>query len=161
MPILRISSRIVSFANCTSRRLSGPAPFVGSEPRKKLRQTLISGTVYTIATRAVQVRQLPAMIKFLFARAESKDGTTSFQAFAMALGGRVGVGNIAGVATAIAFGRLGGLVTALQIVRLADGYEMPVAHRKSFGFAERRIDSINVGVGNQQVNCLTLRRTTT
>ena len=79
--------------------------------------TLISGTVYTIATRAVQVRQLPAMIKFLFARAESKDGTTSFQAFAMALGGRVGVGNIAGVATAIAFGGPGALfwmiVTAL------------------------------------------------
>ncbi len=71
--------------------------------------TLISGTIYTIATRAVQVRQLPAMIKCLFGRAESKDGTTSFQAFAMALGGRVGVGNIAGVATAIAFGGPGAL----------------------------------------------------
>lgn len=34
----------------------------------------------------------------------SKEGMSSFQAFALALGGRVGVGNIAGVATAICFG---------------------------------------------------------
>ena len=66
--------------------------------------TLISGTAYTIATRGVQVRHLPSMIKCLFGRAASDTGTSSFQAFAMALGGRVGVGNIAGVATAIAFG---------------------------------------------------------
>ena len=71
--------------------------------------TLITGLVYTIATRAVQVRHLPGMIKCLFGRAESSTGTSSFQAFAMALGGRVGVGNIAGVATAIAFGGPGAL----------------------------------------------------
>ncbi len=71
--------------------------------------TLISGLAYTIATRAVQVRHLKGMVKCLFGRASSKTGTTSFQAFAMALGGRVGVGNIAGVATAIAFGGPGAL----------------------------------------------------
>ena len=71
--------------------------------------TLISGTAYTIATRGVQVRHLPSMIKCLFGRAASDTGTSSFQAFAMALGGRVGVGNIAGVATAIAFGGPGAL----------------------------------------------------
>lgn len=71
--------------------------------------TLISGTAYTVATRGVQIRHLPGMIKCLFGRAASGTGTSSFQAFAMALGGRVGVGNIAGVATAIAFGGPGAL----------------------------------------------------
>ncbi|TNB67247.1 alanine:cation symporter family protein [Arthrobacter sp. BB-1] len=71
--------------------------------------TLISGLAFTIATRAVQVRHLPNMVKCLFGRANSDTGTSSFQAFAMALGGRVGVGNIAGVATAIAFGGPGAL----------------------------------------------------
>ncbi len=71
--------------------------------------TLITGCVYTVATRAVQVRHLPGMVKCLLGRADSDTGTSSFQAFAMALGGRVGVGNIAGVATAIAAGGPGAL----------------------------------------------------
>lgn len=68
-----------------------------------------TGLVFSIATRAVQIRHLPEMIRCLFTRADSDTGTSSFQAFAMALGGRVGVGNIAGVATAIAFGGPGAL----------------------------------------------------
>lgn len=71
--------------------------------------TLITGLIYSIATRAVQIRHLPGMVKCLFGRTESDTGTSSFQAFAMALGGRVGVGNIAGVATAIASGGPGAL----------------------------------------------------
>lgn len=71
--------------------------------------TLISGLVYSVATRGVQVRHLSGMIKCLFGRADSDTGTSSFQAFAMALGGRVGVGNIAGVATAISYGGPGAL----------------------------------------------------
>jgi hypothetical protein len=45
IPILRSSSLMVSWANLTSSRFSGPKPFEGSEPRKKLRQIDISGTV--------------------------------------------------------------------------------------------------------------------
>ena len=45
MPILAISSRMTVLACLMSIRRSGPAPFVGSEPRKKLRQIAISGTV--------------------------------------------------------------------------------------------------------------------
>ena len=45
MPIFLSSETIVSCAKRTSTRLSGPTPFVGSEPRKKLRQIDISGTV--------------------------------------------------------------------------------------------------------------------
>lgn len=51
-----------------------------------------------------QVRLIPDMVKYLFASEDSDSGVTSFQSFAMALGGRVGTGNIAGVATAIGFG---------------------------------------------------------
>ena len=42
-PILDISWREVRLAYLTSKRLNGPRPLVGSEPRKKLREMLISG----------------------------------------------------------------------------------------------------------------------
>jgi amino acid carrier protein len=51
------------------------------------------------------------MIQLLFSNDKSKKiGISPFQAFAMALSGRVGMGNIAGVATAIAFGGPGSIV---------------------------------------------------
>lgn len=62
------------------------------------------GLYFTILTKAVQFRYIPEMIRLLRERKESKEGISSFQAFCMALSGRVGVGNIAGVATAIAAG---------------------------------------------------------
>jgi len=55
-------------------------------------------------TRFVQIRYFKEMIKLLFEGKSSEDGISSFQAFCLALSGRVGVGNIAGVATAIAYG---------------------------------------------------------
>lgn len=51
-----------------------------------------------------QLRRLGDMVKYLWSGGESTQGLSSFESFAMALGGRVGVGNIAGVATAIHFG---------------------------------------------------------
>ncbi|MGK7379244.1 alanine/glycine:cation symporter family protein [Planococcus sp. 1R117A] len=65
---------------------------------------LIVGLFYTIATRFLQVRLLKDMVKLVFKGDKSKAGVSSFQAFSMSLGSRVGTGNIAGVATAIAFG---------------------------------------------------------
>lgn len=62
------------------------------------------GLYFTVVTRAVQFRYFFEMIRLLRERKESADGISSFQAFCMALSGRVGVGNIAGVATAIAAG---------------------------------------------------------
>ncbi|WP_144789344.1 sodium:alanine symporter family protein [Lysinibacillus fusiformis] len=62
------------------------------------------GLYFTVLTKAVQFRYIPEMIRLLRERKESKEGISSFQAFCMALSGRVGVGNIAGVATAIAAG---------------------------------------------------------
>ncbi|OOS02282.1 alanine or glycine:cation symporter, AGCS family [Moraxella cuniculi DSM 21768] len=65
---------------------------------------LAVGIYFTVATRGVQFRYLKEMIRLLFDKNNSGQGVSSFQAFCMALSGRIGVGNIAGVATAIAAG---------------------------------------------------------
>src|SRR5690625_4739008 len=65
---------------------------------------LALGLFFTISTRFVQVTELKDMIKLTFNRKSSKSGISSFQAISMSLGSRVGTGNIAGVATAIALG---------------------------------------------------------
>ena len=84
-----------------------------------------AGLYFSIRTRFVQIRRFRLMLKALFAPAEDADlrkeagrpeeiglpektaqkkGISSFQAFCVALSGRVGTGNIVGVATAIALG---------------------------------------------------------
>lgn len=65
---------------------------------------LAAGLFYSILTRFMQVRHLKEMLRLLFARNESPEGISSFQALVVALSGRVGMGNIAGVAAAIGFG---------------------------------------------------------
>ncbi|MGG1400096.1 alanine/glycine:cation symporter family protein [Bacillus salipaludis] len=62
------------------------------------------GLIYTILTRFVQVRYFIEMIKLIFEGGGSKAGVNSFQSLALSLGGRIGVGNVAGVATAISLG---------------------------------------------------------
>ncbi|WP_432709194.1 alanine/glycine:cation symporter family protein, partial [Pedobacter sp.] len=63
-----------------------------------------AGIYFSIITRFVQVRYLKEMIRLLFDGKSSAKGVSSFQAFAIAISGRIGTGNIAGVATAIAMG---------------------------------------------------------
>ena len=63
-----------------------------------------AGLFYSIMTRFVQVRLFGEMIKLLFTGKSSDQGISSFQALAVSLAGRVGMGNIAGVAAAIGFG---------------------------------------------------------
>ena len=68
-----------------------------------------AGLYFSFRTRFVQVRRFGLMIRSLFAKAETdesggKRGISSFEAFCIALSGRVGTGNIVGVATAIALG---------------------------------------------------------
>lgn len=65
---------------------------------------LAAGIYFTVATRFVQLRGLPDMLRQLRRGEKSENGVSSFQSLMMSLAGRVGVGNIAGVATAIAFG---------------------------------------------------------
>ncbi|WP_373974089.1 alanine:cation symporter family protein [Chitinibacter sp. SCUT-21] len=62
------------------------------------------GVYFSIRTRFMQVRHLREMIRLMFDGKASDEGVSSFQALTMTLSGRVGIGNIAGVATAIAFG---------------------------------------------------------
>lgn len=63
-----------------------------------------TGLLFSIMTRFVQVRRFREMIRLLFSSRESDRGISSFQALAVSLSGRVGTGNIAGVAAAIGFG---------------------------------------------------------
>lgn len=62
------------------------------------------GLVFSILTRFLQVRHIKEMVVLMFQGKSSEAGVSSFQALSIALSGRVGTGNIAGVATAIAFG---------------------------------------------------------
>lgn len=65
---------------------------------------LAAGLFYTALTRFVQVRLFKEMLHLLFSGEKSKHGISSFQALTVSLSGRVGTGNIAGVAAAIGFG---------------------------------------------------------
>ncbi|MGM0875970.1 MAG: alanine/glycine:cation symporter family protein [Bacillota bacterium] len=62
------------------------------------------GLLFSILTRFLQVRHVKEMVTLMFQGKSSEAGVSSFQALSIALSGRVGTGNIAGVATAIAFG---------------------------------------------------------
>ena len=68
-----------------------------------------SGIFFSIATRFPQLRLFREMIRLLFDGKESAQGVSSFQALSIAISGRVGTGNIAGVATAIALGGPGAI----------------------------------------------------
>lgn len=68
-----------------------------------------TGIYFSIVTRFLQIRYIKEMVGLLFGGKSSEKGVSSFQAFAIAISGRVGTGNIAGVATAIAMGGPGAL----------------------------------------------------
>lgn len=69
-----------------------------------------TGLFFTLTTGFVQLRLFPASIKEMwFGRAAEGNSLTPFQAFATGLASRVGVGNIGGVATAIALGGEGAI----------------------------------------------------
>ena len=83
---------------------------------------LMAGLYFSIGTRFVQVRRIGEMARLLFSTDKTqKTGITSFQAFSMALSGRVGTGNIVGVATAIGYGGPGAIVWMWIIAFLGAG----------------------------------------
>jgi alanine or glycine:cation symporter, AGCS family len=71
---------------------------------------LAVGAFFTFVTKGVQFRRLPDMIKQLRSSKSGEGGLSSFQTLALTLSSRVGVGSIAGVATAIAMGGPGALL---------------------------------------------------
>jgi alanine or glycine:cation symporter, AGCS family len=63
-----------------------------------------AGLFFSVATRFAQVRHFKEMWRLLLSNRDSQKGISSFQALTVSLSGRVGTGNIAGVAAAIGFG---------------------------------------------------------
>ena len=71
------------------------------------------GLFFTIKTRFIQIRLIPEMFRVVSEKATidstGKKGVSSFQAFTISAASRIGTGNIAGVATAIALGGPGAI----------------------------------------------------
>jgi|SRR5680860_57118 len=82
---------------------------------------LAAGIYFSVLMKFPQVRLIKDMVNQLFKGKSSANGVSSFQGFAMALGGRVGTGNITGVASAIYFGGPGAVFWMWLIAFLGAG----------------------------------------
>ncbi|CEH35471.1 alanine/glycine:cation symporter family protein [Romboutsia lituseburensis] len=80
-----------------------------------------AGIYFSCRTRFLQVRHIKEMVVLLVKGEKSEEGISSFQALCTALAGRIGTGNIAGVATAIAMGGPGALFWMWAIAFLGAG----------------------------------------
>ncbi|AEY00878.1 alanine symporter family protein [Oceanimonas sp. GK1] len=79
------------------------------------------GLYFSLRTRFLQVRHIKEMVRLMFQGNSSAAGISSFQALALSLSGRVGTGNIAGVATAITFGGPGAVFWMWVVAFLGAG----------------------------------------
>lgn len=79
------------------------------------------GLLFSILTRFLQVRHIKDMVLLMFKGRSSDAGVSSFQALSIALSGRVGTGNIAGTATAIAMGGPGAVFWMWAIAFIGAG----------------------------------------
>lgn len=70
---------------------------------------IVAGLYFTIRSKFVQFRLLPEGIRLLKEKSHHDNGVSSFQALMISTASRVGTGNIAGVATALAAGRAGSI----------------------------------------------------
>lgn len=70
---------------------------------------VFAGVYFTIRTRGVQVRLFFEGVRLLKEKAHKEEGVSSFQALMISTASRVGTGNIAGVATALAAGGAGSI----------------------------------------------------
>lgn len=68
-----------------------------------------TGIYFSIRTKFVQIRLLKEGMLLLKEKAHNEDGVSSFQALMISTASRVGTGNIAGVATALAAGGAGAI----------------------------------------------------
>ena len=65
---------------------------------------LCAGIYFSIRMKFPQFRLFREMGRLIVAKPDTDKGITPFQSFAATVGSRVGMGNVAGVATAIYFG---------------------------------------------------------
>ena len=70
---------------------------------------VITGLYFSIKTKFVQFRLFPEGIRLLKEKSKHEDSVSSFQALMISTASRVGTGNIAGVATALAAGGPGSI----------------------------------------------------
>lgn len=72
---------------------------------------LLLGVYFTVRTKFVQLRHIKTMVKLLIGKdgADSEKGFSALQSFAVTVGGRVGIGNIAGVGVALNLGGPGSI----------------------------------------------------
>ena len=64
-----------------------------------------AGILLTVCTRGVQLRHLGSVLRSVAgSRSGAEGGISSFQAFAISLAARVGIGNVFGVAAALLMG---------------------------------------------------------
>ncbi|MDT0160858.1 alanine/glycine:cation symporter family protein [Bacillus sp. AG4(2022)] len=82
---------------------------------------LAVGLLFSVLTRFLQVRHIKDMVLLMFKGKSSDAGVSSFQALSIALSGRVGTGNIAGTATAIAMGGPGAVFWMWAIAFIGAG----------------------------------------
>jgi len=82
---------------------------------------LAAGIYFSVLMKFPQLRLVKDMVGQLLGGKASDKGVSSFQGFAMALGGRVGTGNITGVASAIFFGGPGAVFWMWAIAFLGAG----------------------------------------
>lgn len=80
-----------------------------------------TGLYFSLKMRFPQVRHFKEMIRLMLDGGASDRGVSSFQSLAISVSGRVGTGNIAGVATAIALGGPGALFWMWVIAFLGAG----------------------------------------
>lgn len=102
------------------------------------------GLWFTVRTRFVQFRMVGEMVRLLResggTRVEGERHISSFQAFAVSLAARVGTGNLAGVATAIAIGGPGS-VFWMWLIALLGASTAFVESTLAQLFKQRRHDS--------------------
>lgn len=79
---------------------------------------IVLGIYFTVKTRFIQIRLFKEMFRLTVEKNESKDGVSAFQAFTISAASRVGTGNIAGVALAIAIGGPGAVFWMWMIALL-------------------------------------------
>lgn len=80
-----------------------------------------AGVIFTFSTRFMQVRYFKEMLREIYGGKNSDDGISPFQSLVLSLSGRLGTGNIAGVATAIVFGGPGAVFWMWIIAFLGAG----------------------------------------
>ena len=86
--------------------------------------SLGSGLLFSIALKFPQIRLFKEMLNVSFKNKKAGVGLTPFQALSIAIGGRVGTGNITGTASAIMFGGPGAVfwMVAMGVVCSASAY---------------------------------------